>query len=66
VPLSLLTFNLGVEAGQLIFVAAALVLLRAASALVAIPPAPARRVGAYMIGTAAMLWLVPRIAGLAA
>lgn len=66
VPLSLLTFNLGVEAGQLIFVAAALVLLRAASALVAIPPVPARQVGSYMIGTAAMLWLVPRIAGLPA
>jgi hydrogenase/urease accessory protein HupE len=66
VPLSLLTFNLGVEAGQLIFVAAALVLFRAAGALVAIPPAPARQVGAYMIGTAAMLWLIPRIASLAA
>ncbi|MEK1934150.1 MAG: HupE/UreJ family protein [Pararhizobium sp.] len=66
VPLSLLTFNLGVEAGQVIFVAAALVLVRAAGALVAIKPAPARQVGAYLIGTAAMLWLVPRIAGLAA
>jgi hydrogenase/urease accessory protein HupE len=66
VPLSLLTFNLGVEAGQLIFVAAALALFRATGALVAIPPAPARQVGAYMIGTAAMLWLIPRIASLAA
>lgn len=66
VPLSLLTFNLGVEAGQLIFVAGALVLLAAAGALVRVPPAPARLAGAYAIGTAAMLWLVPRIAGLAA
>lgn len=66
VPLSLLTFNLGVEAGQLIFVAAALVVLRAAGALSTIQPAPARQFGAYMIGTAAMLWLVSRIAGLAA
>jgi hydrogenase/urease accessory protein HupE len=66
VPLSLLAFNLGVEAGQLIFVAAALILLAAASALVKIPQAPARQVGAYAIGTAAMLWLIPRIAGLAA
>nr|WP_206079018.1 HupE/UreJ family protein [Mesorhizobium camelthorni] len=65
-PLSLLTFNLGVEAGQLIFVAAALVLLKAADALVRIPPAPARLIGAYAIGTAAMLWLIPRIAGMAA
>lgn len=66
VPLSLLTFNLGVEAGQLIFVAAALVALRAAGALSTIRPAPARQFGAYIIGTAAMLWLVSRIAGLAA
>ncbi|TCU41095.1 HupE/UreJ family protein [Rhizobium azibense] len=66
VPLSLLTFNLGVEAGQMIFVAAALVVLKAAGALGAIKPAPARQFGAYMIGTAAMLWLVSRIAGLAA
>ncbi|WP_341487213.1 HupE/UreJ family protein [Pararhizobium sp. A13] len=66
VPLSLLTFNLGVEAGQLIFIAAALVVLRAAGALGTIQPAPARQLGAYMIGTAAMLWLVSRIAGLAA
>ncbi|TBG01260.1 HupE/UreJ family protein [Rhizobium leguminosarum] len=66
VPLSLLTFNLGVEAGQLIFVAAALVVLRAAGALSTIQPAPARQFAAYIIGTAAMLWLVSRIAGLAA
>ncbi|MBX4910249.1 MULTISPECIES: HupE/UreJ family protein [Rhizobium] len=66
VPLSLLTFNLGVEAGQLIFVAAASVLLGLAGALVTVPPAQARQVGAYIIGTAAMLWLVPRIAGLVA
>ncbi|MFS2176876.1 HupE/UreJ family protein [Rhizobium pisi] len=66
VPLSLLMFNLGVEAGQLIFVAAVLVVLRAAGALSTIQPAPARQFGAYIIGTAAMLWLVSRIAGLAA
>lgn len=65
-PLSLLTFNLGVEAGQLIFVAAVLVVLRAAGALGTIGHAPARQFGAYIIGTAAMLWLVSRIAVLAA
>lgn len=65
-PLSLLTFNLGVEAGQLIFVGAALVVLQAAGALSTIQPAPACQFGAYIIGTAAMLWLVSRIAGLAA
>lgn len=66
VPLSLLTFNLGVEAGQLIFVAGALILLKAASTLVTIRPVLARRCSAYVIGTAAMLWLAPRIAVLAA
>lgn len=66
VPLSLLTFNLGVEAGQLVFVAAALLVLRAGGALRTIQPAPARQFGAYVIGTVAMLWLVSRIAGLAA
>ena len=66
VPLSLLTFNLGVEAGQLIFIAAALILLRVASALVVVPLATTRRLGAYIIGTASMLWLVPRIVDLAA
>jgi hydrogenase/urease accessory protein HupE len=66
VPLSLLMFNLGVEAGQLIFVTAVLVVLRTAGALGMMQPARARQFGAYMIGTAAMLWLVSRIAGLAA
>jgi len=66
VPLSLMTFNLGVEAGQLIFVAAAVVVLRAAGAVSTIQPAPARQFGAYIIGTAAMLWLVSRFAELAA
>ncbi len=66
VPLSLLTFNLGVEAGQLIFVAAALAIAGAARAIVSFRPALARRVIAYGIGTSAMLWLIPRIASLAA
>ncbi|MBX4995457.1 hydrogenase/urease accessory protein HupE [Rhizobium binae] len=66
VPLSLLTFNLGVEAGQLLFVAATLIVARVGAAIVAVPPTAARRLGAYVIGTASMLWLVPRIIGLGA
>ncbi len=61
VPLALLTFNLGVEAGQLMFVAAVLVVFRAVTALVKVPLAPARLVVAYLIGTAAMIWLVARL-----
>ncbi len=63
IPLALLTFNLGVEAGQLLFVAAVL----AASALlrkipVGVPPWW-RRVPPYAIGGIAAFWTVERVAG---
>lgn len=61
VPLALLTFNLGVEAGQLLFVATVLLAVRAATALVAIPFAPLRMAASYLIGTMSMFWLVTRI-----
>jgi hydrogenase/urease accessory protein HupE len=64
VPLALLTFNLGVEAGQLLFVAAALGAIKAANTLVAIPFSPVRVVAAYLIGTMSMLWLVTRVESL--
>ena len=60
ISLALLTFNLGVEAGQLMFIAAALVVFRAASILVTVPIAPARLSAAYLIGTTSMVWLVAR------
>ena len=60
ISLALLTFNLGVEAGQLTFIAAALVVFRAASILVTVPIAPARLSAAYLIGTTSMVWLVAR------
>lgn len=60
ISLALLTFNLGVEAGQLTFIAAALVVFRAASILVTVPLAPARLSAAYLIGTTSMVWLVAR------
>lgn len=61
IPTALMTFNLGVEAGQLLFVAAVLVLARGAAALVAIPIRPARIAASYLIGTVSMVWLVNRI-----
>ncbi len=61
VPLALLTFNLGVEAGQLLFVAAVLVVLRVITASVSVPPAPARMAAAYFIGTMAAVWLFTRL-----
>jgi len=60
IPLSLLAFNLGVEAGQLLLVAAALALARAAH------PGPAggtvltRVVPAYIIGSLAACWCIER------
>ena len=61
VPLALLNFNLGVEAGQLVFVAAVLILYRAAMALTRIPFPPLRTTMAYGIGAAATFWLLTRL-----
>jgi hypothetical protein len=63
VPSALLLFNVGVEAGQLAFVVAALALVRAVQSL----PAPAWRrlegVSAYAIGSLAAFWVMQRISG---
>jgi hydrogenase/urease accessory protein HupE len=62
IPLALLFFNLGVEAGQLIFVGAVLTILAAARR--ALPPMPpwASRVPPYAIGSVAMFWTIQRVA----
>ncbi|WP_324826518.1 HupE/UreJ family protein [Qipengyuania zhejiangensis] len=62
VPAALISFNLGVEAGQLFVIAIVLALRRA---LVRIAPhreAAALRVASYAIGTAGAYWLIERIA----
>lgn len=61
VPLALFTFNLGVEAGQLVFVAAMIVLYRAAMTLTRLPLPPLRTALAYGIGAAATFWLLTRL-----
>jgi hydrogenase/urease accessory protein HupE len=61
IPLALLMFNVGVEAGQLLFVAAILVVVRAATALIALPVVPARLAAAYLIGSISMVWFVTRV-----
>jgi hydrogenase/urease accessory protein HupE len=63
VPLALLTFNLGVEVGQLMFVAAVLLVYTASKAVTALPLSRARVAAAYVIGTASAVWFVDRIAG---
>ena len=66
IPLSLLTFNLGVEAGQLLFVAAVLIAFRAIQTMVMVPLPKARFLAAYLIGTIATFWLITRLAGFGA
>ncbi|WP_455270925.1 HupE/UreJ family protein [Rhizobium herbae] len=63
IPLALLFFNIGVEAGQLMFIAAVIAVVGLAR-LVKYPPAVGRRafLGAtYLIGTMASFWLVERL-----
>ena len=63
VPLALLTFNLEVEAGQLLFVGVVLIAFAMARALMTVPVRPARLAAAYVIGTVSMIWLVARVSG---
>jgi hydrogenase/urease accessory protein HupE len=61
VPIALLTFNIGVEAGQLLFVACVLIAFRAIGGFGIVPSASGRLAAAYGIGTVSMLWFVMRI-----
>lgn len=63
---ALLTFNLGVEAGQLLVVALAGVLHLAARRLPAAAMAPARTTALYAIGAMAAWWTIERVAGILA
>tara|TARA_R110000787_G_scaffold3868_4_gene14805 strand:- start:13909 stop:14880 length:972 start_codon:yes stop_codon:yes gene_type:complete len=59
--LALLLFNLGVEAGQVAFVCAILLVAYLATRLARLPLAPARHVAAYMIGIIGAFWAIERI-----
>jgi hydrogenase/urease accessory protein HupE len=67
IPVALLFFNVGVEIGQLLFIAAILSIMafaRCLSKRAAIPqPAWAWRVAPYSIGGVAAFWMIQRIAG---
>jgi hydrogenase/urease accessory protein HupE len=63
IPLVLLFFNIGVEAGQLIFVAAVLVLGRLLRTLGAVPVRQGEFAASYVIGGLAAMWTIERIAG---
>ena len=61
IPVALLTFNVGVEIGQLIFVVCILGLGALLLRLPVKPPQWSRAVAAYAIGTVAMFWVLERI-----
>ena len=60
VPLALLGFNVGIEVGQLVFVAAVLLLGRFAGPAVASAPR-LRLAPAYAIGSLAAFWMLGRL-----
>jgi hydrogenase/urease accessory protein HupE len=63
VPLALLMFNVGVEFGQLLFIAVILVIVQLSKRLYSEWPDWIRQVPAYGIGGIAALWLFERVAG---
>lgn len=63
IPLALLMFNLGVELGQLMFVALILALIEVLRRLHAEWPAWTRQIPAYGIGGLAAFWLIERVNG---
>src|SRR6185503_3545457 len=66
IPVALLFFNVGVELGQLLFIASAFVVIALAQRVMCRigvwQPAWAWRIPPYTIGSAAMFWVIQRIA----
>jgi hydrogenase/urease accessory protein HupE len=62
IPVALLTFNVGVEIGQLIFVGLALAIGSALSQLPALRSRWAENALSYAIGSVAMFWVIERVA----
>ncbi|WP_343225906.1 HupE/UreJ family protein [Luteolibacter marinus] len=60
VPLALLLFNVGVEAGQLLFVAAVLLLAAGTKRLPVRLPGWTKLIPPYAIGSLAMFWVIER------
>ena len=62
IPAALLCFNLGVEAGQLLFIAAVLSLIALARRTKVILPRWTELFPPYAIGSVAMFWVIQRVA----
>ena len=63
-PLALGFFNLGIELGQLAFVAAVLIAVGALRAVAFAPPAWCRMAVVYVMGSLAAYWMIERAAPL--
>ena len=66
IPVALLFFNIGVEAGQLSFVAVVLLLVHCFDLLKIHWPESARMVPAYVVGSVGAFWTIDRIAAMVA
>lgn len=64
IPLALFSFNVGIELGQLAFVAAVLVVVAGLKALPVRRPEWSAALPAYGIGSFAIFWFCERVAGL--
>jgi hydrogenase/urease accessory protein HupE len=62
IPVALLFFNVGVEVGQLLFVAGVLAIMSAARRIPRRLPQWAEGLPAYAIGSVAMFWVIERLA----
>ncbi|MDH3714716.1 MAG: HupE/UreJ family protein [Gammaproteobacteria bacterium] len=63
IPLALLLFNIGVELGQLLFIAAVALAVRLLSRVRSGWPSWSTTVPAYGIGTIAVFWVIERTVG---
>lgn len=62
IPVALLFFNIGVEVGQLLFIAAVLSLVFLGARVRLELPRWSRRVPPYLVGSVAMFWVMQRVA----
>lgn len=63
IPLALLFFNLGVEIGQLLFIAGVLAVMAGLRRVPMRPPAWVSQAPVYAIGTVAAYWTIERVSG---
>jgi hypothetical protein len=62
IPLALLFFNIGVELGQLLFIAGVVAVATIARRIVTPLPTWAPQLSAYAIGAVAAFWTIERVA----